>query len=509
MKRLFTCLGLVALASSAAAQTSVLNFTAADIQIRPVFAGTLAPMPFVGGGVFRMRNATMVDLISNAYGITAEKVVGGPAWLGWNRYDVVAAVPPGTAPASLKTMLQGLLAERFSLRAHNGDGPVPGWALRVTNRPALKLTPGSGESGCKTQPVPASFQMSNGAVSYACRNMTMDAFAAGMRSVVGANALNSLSVTNQTDLPGAWNFDVTFRRTGSTVPPGEVPLYFFEALSKQVGLELVKTTVPQPALIVDNVNERPSDNSPGTTIPALPDAFEVADIKPIATTQGYNRQVQPGGRVLYHNFPLGALVQQAWEISSERIVGPKFLADEKFEIVAKLPDLGGEPAATPNQNDVLNRMLRTLLIERFKMVFHEEERPLDTYVLKITKAKLVKAEPTNRTSCVQSAGDAGGADTTKFTCRNVTMSQFAEYLEDFPVVGIRRLPVIDNTGLSGAWDFTFSFTPTAAREDISTPTGRLTLFEALENQLGVKIETIKRPAKMLVIDKMEQKPTQN
>src|SRR5438094_651160 len=67
------------------------------------------------GGRFEMRTATMVDLIRTAYGVDADRVLGGPSWLEMDRFDVIAKSPSKPNPETLKTMLQALLADRFKL----------------------------------------------------------------------------------------------------------------------------------------------------------------------------------------------------------------------------------------------------------------------------------------------------------------------------------------------------------------------------------------------------------
>ncbi len=106
----------------------------------------------------------------------------------------------------------------------------------------------------------------------------------------------------------------------------------------------------------------------------------------------------------------------------------------------------------------------------------------------------------------------------------MTMAQFAASLKEMAGGYIQNRDVLDATGLEGAWDFSFSFSnaslsagprggavagagdasgvPTA-----STPDGSLTLPEAFEKQLGLKLEMTKRPGPVLVIDHIEQKPT--
>src|ERR1039458_7551787 len=98
------------------------KFEVADVHASP---GTRVRGPFVSGGRYELRTATMVDLIRTAYGIDADKVYGGPDWLEMDRFDVFAKLPPGSNAETRKLMLQALLAERFKLVVHNDTKPMP------------------------------------------------------------------------------------------------------------------------------------------------------------------------------------------------------------------------------------------------------------------------------------------------------------------------------------------------------------------------------------------------
>jgi len=73
----------------------------------------------------------MVDLIRTAYGVDPEKVVGGPHWVEFDRFDVIAPAPSNMPPETLKLMLQALLADRFKLVVHNDTQPISGFVLRA------------------------------------------------------------------------------------------------------------------------------------------------------------------------------------------------------------------------------------------------------------------------------------------------------------------------------------------------------------------------------------------
>jgi uncharacterized protein (TIGR03435 family) len=86
-------------------------------EIADIHDSAKRPFPFMQGGTLRgdryaVHDATMLDLISSAYGVDAEKVQGGPSWLEWDRFDINAKAPATTSPETVKLMLQSLLAER-------------------------------------------------------------------------------------------------------------------------------------------------------------------------------------------------------------------------------------------------------------------------------------------------------------------------------------------------------------------------------------------------------------
>jgi uncharacterized protein (TIGR03435 family) len=108
------------------------------------------------------------------------------------------------------------------------------------------------------------------------------------------------------------------------------------------------------------------------------------------------------------------------------------------------------------------------------------------------------------------------------------MAQFGEQLQRM-AAGYIRTPIVDATGLEGGWDFTLAFSPAgmaggrggrggragmasdaaAPGGDAAEPTGAISLFEALEKELGLKLETEKRPLPVLVVDSIERKPVEN
>ena len=539
---------LAALTTGAFAQPAdAPKFLVADIHTSPHNSLPAIRGPFFGDGRYEIRFATMVDLIHTAYGVDPERVEGGPSWLEYDRYDVLA-IGPRSTPQQRKLMLQSLLSDRFQLKFHQENRPTPAYKLMVGKGSKLQESSGS-ETGCNLKieqgpppPPPAPGEprqpMQLPVLAYTCKGTTMAAFVSTISSAPTADQIfNNKPLVDATDLPGA--FDFTLRFTPQLPRGIEVkgePIPLMDALDKQLGLKVELGTAPLPAVVVDNVMEKPTENSPevAKSFPPTPDQFDVAEIKP--STAGPTQPEIKNGRVILTGITLQNLVWLAWDITPiDEIVGaPKWLDTEKFDLIAKAPEgvaLGDlTPTAgrrsIPINIDALRPMLRNLLIERFKMQVHKEDRPTSVYTLVAAKPKLTKADPNSRTKWTEGPGPDGkdprgnnSALGRLVTCHNMSMAQLAKLLQEI-AGGYIHNDVIDATGLEGGWDFTFYFSAIgqlqgggrggdAPSDGASDPTGALSLLDALPKQLGLKLEMQKRPQPVLVIDHIEQKPTDN
>ena len=108
-------------------------FDIADVHMSPR-ADWVKNRRMMDGGVlagdrYELRRATLVDLIRTAYNVDANKVFGGPGWVDYDRFEVIAKTQPGTRPERLRLMLQTLLAERFRLIVKEDTQQVPGYVL--------------------------------------------------------------------------------------------------------------------------------------------------------------------------------------------------------------------------------------------------------------------------------------------------------------------------------------------------------------------------------------------
>jgi uncharacterized protein (TIGR03435 family) len=497
--------------------------------------------PFVHDRRYEVRNATMVDLIRTAYRVDPDLVVGGPTWLEEDRFDVNAVISAGLTAEGQQSMLQALLAERFQLVVHHDTQPVPAYALTVGKHLTLKRADKSGDSGCRLlngTPQPGGQSVVTGSVVlYSCRNVTMAAFADGMRTMDSANGyLDSKQVLDHTGLNGAWSFEFKYTSRGATTS-AEDTITIFDAVKKQLGLQLDIVKAPMSVVVVDKVNRTPTPNLPADTEHLRGDRtlteFEVADVKPSPPDQKRMKkyQILPGGRLNVEGATLQFLIEQAWTITDEALAeAPNWLDTDRFTIVGKATTT--DPSGQPIDTETVKLMLRGLLAKRFNLVTHIEDRPVPAYSLVAVKPKLRKADPLSRTEFKLGPGPDGkdprNANPMLFalwTFQNVTMAQFAERLPTIGAGYIHRRPVLDETGLEGGWNFTLCYSaaimllgrggirsPAQSPVDeplASEPTGGISLFDALEKQLGLKLVLEKHPMPVLVIDHVERKPTDN
>jgi uncharacterized protein (TIGR03435 family) len=520
-----------------------LRFEIADVHVSPHRTFPFSDGGSLHGDRYVLRQTTMLDLIANAYGLDPSNVQGGPSWLEMDRFDIVAKAAPKTTQKGLKLMLQPLLKERFNLVTHTGTAPVPAYVLSVKpdGKPKMTESDGTGETTCTPDTEPKNPKPDVPFfIMVKCHNMTMETFAEVLRQFAGGY-LNK-PVVDSTGLKGGWDFEFKWSPAGLLKKAGADGISIFDAMDKQLGLKLDLLTAPRPVMIVDSVNRQPTPNPPGIEkilpTPPVPQ-FEVATIKPSKPDEAVNARIN-GGQVNVQNLPLKFLITFGWDLNpndNEMLVGaPKWLDSAKWDILAKAPTetiSNAGPTRPPIDIEDLRQMVRQLLTERFQMKTHMEDQPLTAYTLIAVNPKLKKADPTSRTKCTEGPGPDGKDPRIAspvlnrlLTCQNVSTAQMGEIFQR-QAAGFIYSPVKDGTGLTGGWDFTLSFSSidmvkgsaaasgdaaangTAASGTAAEPNGALSFFDAVNKQLGLKLEKEKRPVPVLVIDHMEEKPTEN
>lgn len=224
--------------------------------------------------------------------------------------------------------------------------------------------------------------------------------------------------------------------------------------------------------------------------------FEVDSIKPTSSAllSGPSGIKTGHGRLTATNVTLKRCIMGAFGLGPHQISGgPPWLDSDRFEIVAKAEQPVDDDAA-------LMAMLRTLLAERFKLGIHHETRTVSALVLEVAKGgpKLEKSE--------DGASSVTTGSGTSITARAMTMPRLAEVLSRQT-----DLPVVDGTGLQGSFNLKLLWRPERARPTVTgvdEAMERPALFDALQQQLGLRLESRKMPMDILVIDHAE-KPSEN
>jgi uncharacterized protein (TIGR03435 family) len=242
---------------------------------------------------------------------------------------------------------------------------------------------------------------------------------------------------------------------------------------------------------------KPPPRLPAMAADANP-RFEVASIK-------LSRPDEHGPRFWFENrrfsvvhTSLGELVKFSYGLQQREIVGaPDWFTSESFDISAE-PDGEGEPSFKQWQS-----MVGKLMADRFQLKFHYEKRELPVYVLTVAKTgpKLTRSQSANSGLGFGPPGNFGATD--------ASMGDFAQAMGQ----AVLDRPVVDETGLAGKFDFRLTWTPDEtqfgaeggyrppASESADAPPH---LFEAIQEELGLKLESAKAPVDVLVIDHVEQ-----
>lgn len=152
-------------------------------------------------------------------------------------------------------------------------------------------------------------------------------------------------------------------------------------------------------------------------------------------------------------------------------------------------------------------MLRSLLADRFKLAIHEEAKPVPAFVLTAEKTATEKVDPagaSNNPGCQYQAQQP--STYIMYSCLRMTMDAFAKELRGMAGDYLHN-PVIDSTGLDGAWDFDLKWN--ARSQSLPEGTERITIFNALEKQLGLHRSLKTTPLPALVVDRVNEKPADN
>ena len=238
---------------------------------------------------------------------------------------------------------------------------------------------------------------------------------------------------------------------------------------------------------------------PAQRVPEVPLTFAVATIKPSAPDAVAGTQIR-GNRFATEGTTFVDVFKYAYSVHPDQVVGgPEWLRTEKFDILAD-PETEKRPSS-----DQMKSMVQRLLVERFHVAMHHEQKVLSVYALVKT------ADQPN----LKSTTDLSGIPVVGYNPRgelrvgNATMASFATFLQRF----VLDRPAVDQTGITGHFDLMLRWTPDSLRandkpgdsqEDASAPN----LFTAMKEQLGLKLQPTKAATDVFVIDRAAR-PSEN
>ena len=234
--------------------------------------------------------------------------------------------------------------------------------------------------------------------------------------------------------------------------------------------------------------------------------FEVASIKRSepGSLRGSTFEFLPGGSLRIANGTLRAILETAYDVREFQILGgPGWVNSERYDILARTADSLSNLAGATNDVKAVRLRLQALLRQRFNLEVHRETRELPEYALEVAKKgpKLIQDGGSNgssnaRTGIQRSCGQMIG---TNATMANLTL-MLARQLDR---------PVLDRTGLTGKYNFQFVWTPDSGPCSGSPDSSNApSIFTALEETLGLRLESIKGPVDSLIIDHADR-PSEN
>lgn len=231
---------LLGVASVGAQAQPTPSFEVASVKVAPPRTGAAGFFARDSDpALVRYSNITLGNLIAIAYNVDSRLIVGGPAWLDSELYDVVAKLPPGTAKDRIPAMLQTLLAERFKLAVHRETREQRVYFLTAAkNGPKLKA--GSPEGG-QNQMLPGRIMGGS---------MELGTLASILARFVGSQ------VVDKTGLAGTFDIDLKWKAESGEGNSPEL----FAALREQLGLKLEPGKGPVETLVVDRAERIPAEN---------------------------------------------------------------------------------------------------------------------------------------------------------------------------------------------------------------------------------------------------------
>jgi len=215
-------------------------------------------------------------------------------------------------------------------------------------------------------------------------------------------------------------------------------------------------------------------------------SYDVASVKPNKSGSQNSGTSTRNGQLTATNVTLRAMIRNAYGLQDFQIVnGPGWVDSERFDIIAKAE---GEPSPADRR-----LMMQGLLADRFKLASHRETKEMGVYNLVLARPDGKLGAGLRRVDCAVSPCGSTNINNTVLRAQGRTIADFAQTLSSI----VTRI-VIEKTGLDGAFDIDLVWS-----RDQAIDTAQPSMFTALQEQLGLKLESSRGPVEVLVIDHVE------
>jgi uncharacterized protein (TIGR03435 family) len=476
----------------------------------------------------------LIQLAYNVPMMSDEQVSGGPDWINTEVFDILAKMDSAkfTSMQNMsraqrreqqQLMEESLLADRMKLKVHFETRDMPVYALTSTKGFKLKpvtvapvgatmladgVRPEDLRRGVVVSAKGKGFEMT-------AKGVTLAEF---VRVLIPRPELSGRTVVDQTGLTEAYDFTLDWGPEQTAAPEnGEVEEpSLFEAIQQQLGLKLAAAKGPGEVIVIDHI-EKPvfenaevvkpearvmlaaeaQDKAPGRYVGANQPAFEVASIRMVNSHAAEELQrgagslsmsTYPSTRFFMHNTTLDFLIGQAFGIDLQYIQRDRGWMDSQlYDIDARV---NGE---RPLSEKEIRPLLQNLLEQRFHFAAHRTSKLVSGFFLVAAKGgpQLKPARDGAQTSAQ--------IQPNRLVAQSVSTTLLSSIL-----MRPAGQPVVDKTGLTGSYDITLSYA--SANDTNSTLPS---LFTAIQEQLGLKLEPAKVPVGYLVIDHADRVPTEN
>jgi uncharacterized protein (TIGR03435 family) len=229
--------------------------------------------------------------------------------------------------------------------------------------------------------------------------------------------------------------------------------------------------------------------------------FEVVSIKPNNSMSGGSQSHSDQGMLTGINLSLRSLILRAYGIRDYQLEGPDWLASEHFDIAAKFPEsISSESLGREKYLAAFESMMQKMLAERFALAVHRDQKTMGVYALIVGKNGIrFKDVP---------AGGPSSSDShnTHYTGTGISMDNVAAFLSSR-----MDIPVLNFTGLKGVYNLTLDWVSESgqSKDDSAALPAGPTLSDAVEDQLGLKLDRRKAPVEILIVDHAEKTPVSN